>query len=619
MNIQKAAAFLFVVIFSGAALASLFTAYLAATVLEERTEKQVQEIVLDAGLNWAQVDTSGLRVTLKGTAPDEVSRFRAMTEVGSVIDSNRIVDHMDVEAAKAIAAPKFSIEILRNASGISLIGLVPSQETRDALIAQITGLAGAGTVTDLLESAEYPTPSNWNEAVKFGLDALEALEQSKVSISADRIAVTAITNSFDLKKKFETQLTNRAPDGIKLSLNITAPKPVISPFTLRAISQDGAISFDACAYDSPEALIKIIKAAKSAGFDDTLTCVEGLGVPSPTWGDAVAVGLSALKKIPTGSITFSDADITLVADASVKNADFDRIRGELESNLPDLFSLHTVLQKSKEEKKAEAPDFTATKSPEGLVQLRGRLTNVHAREATIAFAKAEFGANNIYAAPVLDDALPLRWSIRVLAGLDALGELNNGVVTITTDRVVISGQTGNPNAKDAISRILSEKLGEAEDFTVDTTYEKKLDPVLNLPSPKECVERLNTILSTTKLSFAPGKATLAEGTDPVIAKLAGGMKDCTEFSMEIGGHTDSQGSEEFNQRLSEGRARAVLNAILGKNVITSALNSKGYGESQPIAENDTEAGRETNRRIEFKLLEDVDSLKAGAQKDTPDE
>jgi OmpA-OmpF porin, OOP family len=72
--------------------------------------------------------------------------------------------------------------------------------------------------------------------------------------------------------------------------------------------------------------------------------------------------------------------------------------------------------------------------------------------------------------------------------------------------------------------------------------------------------------------------------------------------MEIGGYTDSQGREEMNQALSQRRADSVLSALLARRVLTSNLTSFGYGEENPIADNDTEEGREANRRIEFRLI-----------------
>jgi OOP family OmpA-OmpF porin len=73
--------------------------------------------------------------------------------------------------------------------------------------------------------------------------------------------------------------------------------------------------------------------------------------------------------------------------------------------------------------------------------------------------------------------------------------------------------------------------------------------------------------------------------------------------MEIGGHTDSQGREEMNQQLSKQRADAILDALQSRRVLTGNLTTKGYGEERPIADNDTEDGREANRRIEFTLVQ----------------
>jgi len=77
--------------------------------------------------------------------------------------------------------------------------------------------------------------------------------------------------------------------------------------------------------------------------------------------------------------------------------------------------------------------------------------------------------------------------------------------------------------------------------------------------------------------------------------------------MEIGGHTDSQGREEMNLGLSQSRADAVLNGLLARGVLVTNLTARGYGENRPIADNDSEDGRELNRRIEFRLQAEVDA------------
>jgi outer membrane protein OmpA-like peptidoglycan-associated protein len=73
--------------------------------------------------------------------------------------------------------------------------------------------------------------------------------------------------------------------------------------------------------------------------------------------------------------------------------------------------------------------------------------------------------------------------------------------------------------------------------------------------------------------------------------------------IEIGGHTDNVGSDDANLTLSNNRAASVVAYLVSQGVSAERLTSKGYGETMPIASNDTDAGRAKNRRTEFKIVE----------------
>ena len=81
------------------------------------------------------------------------------------------------------------------------------------------------------------------------------------------------------------------------------------------------------------------------------------------------------------------------------------------------------------------------------------------------------------------------------------------------------------------------------------------------------------------------------------------VKKAINNILEIGGHTDSQGREQMNLNLSQARANAVLFELQRRRILTKNMVAKGYGETRPIASNDTEQGREQNRRIEFKQID----------------
>ncbi len=587
---------------AAAAALCVAAAFGASRMIEARSSEAVRRALAEAGHSWITVQPSGLQIILTGTAPTEAKRFNALNIAAGQIDSARLRDRMEVAAPAEIRLPEFSLELLRNESGLSLIGLMPASTDRAAVVETLTSLLqGKGKVTDMLETANYAAPEGWDAALRFALQAMQDLPRAKISVAPGRVAIDAITDTPAEKTALQTKLRRKVPGAVRLTLNISAPHPVIAPFTLRLVGDGTTVRFDACSADSEEARAKILAAAAAAGMTDRTTCNIGLGVPTPQWADAAVLGIQALKEIGSGSITFSDADVALIADAGVPQATFDRAVGELESNLPEVFSLHAQLTPSAAPADQGPPEFNALLAADGKVQLRGRLPDALTRDATDSFARAQFGAADVYAATRLDANLPEGWPVRVLAAIEALRELADGSVTVQPDNIVIKGLSGKPDASDNIARILSSKLGESAKFSIDVRYDKKLDPLAGLPTAQECVQQINAALTEKKITFEPGSATITRDAASTLDKIAALMKNCADYQMEVGGHTDSQGREEMNLKLSQDRAQAVIAALQGRRVLTGKLQAKGYGKANPIADNGTEAGREQNRRIEFTL------------------
>ena len=80
------------------------------------------------------------------------------------------------------------------------------------------------------------------------------------------------------------------------------------------------------------------------------------------------------------------------------------------------------------------------------------------------------------------------------------------------------------------------------------------------------------------------------------------MKENPDIKIEVRGHTDSTGEEEYNQKLSERRADSVIEYMIKNGISPERLNSVGFGEKKPVASNDTEEGMQLNRRVEFEIL-----------------
>jgi outer membrane protein OmpA-like peptidoglycan-associated protein len=114
------------------------------------------------------------------------------------------------------------------------------------------------------------------------------------------------------------------------------------------------------------------------------------------------------------------------------------------------------------------------------------------------------------------------------------------------------------------------------------------------------IQRNADLLAVTFKSdvlFDTNSAALKAGSYDEISRVSQVLNQYPETTIMIAGHTDSTGSDTYNQQLSEQRAMAVKNALAGQGVNPARMTAVGYGESRPIADNNTESGRQTNRRV----------------------
>jgi outer membrane protein OmpA-like peptidoglycan-associated protein len=102
------------------------------------------------------------------------------------------------------------------------------------------------------------------------------------------------------------------------------------------------------------------------------------------------------------------------------------------------------------------------------------------------------------------------------------------------------------------------------------------------------------------IRFKKGKADVDPICDPTMKYIAKILKDSHGFHVQVDGHTDNVGKPESNRKLSQERAKAVVAYLVEKKgVDANRLSAKGFGDSQPIADNETERGRAKNRRVDF--------------------
>ena len=130
----------------------------------------------------------------------------------------------------------------------------------------------------------------------------------------------------------------------------------------------------------------------------------------------------------------------------------------------------------------------------------------------------------------------------------------------------------------------------------------KVRKPINFSSVDSQIVEIGTSILLENIFFDVAKSTLRDESREELNKLLSLLQKHFTMKIEISGHTDNVGSEKSNQILSENRAKAVVNFLIENGIDESRLVYKGYGEIQPIATNDTQEGRQQNRRTEFKIL-----------------
>jgi len=175
---------------------------------------------------------------------------------------------------------------------------------------------------------------------------------------------------------------------------------------------------------------------------------------------------------------------------------------------------------------------------------------------------------------------------------------------------IIGKQTGNT----AVGAIIGAAVGGAAGAYIGHYMDKQAEE-LQADLEGARIERVGEGIKITfdsGILFDVNKATLRPAAQANLEKMAAILKKYPDTNILIEGHTDATGSDEYNLELSRNRAGSVSNYLAGLAVDPSRFSTMGYGESQPIATNDTDDGRQQNRRVELAIMAN-EKLKKAAE------
>ncbi len=159
---------------------------------------------------------------------------------------------------------------------------------------------------------------------------------------------------------------------------------------------------------------------------------------------------------------------------------------------------------------------------------------------------------------------------------------NQLTVTVAPAELVIE-----PEAQEPVQEPVKQEVIQAP----------KLEPLPEFT----CQQNFDTLLSSNEINFATNSSDIDASSNRLLSDLIEVANQCPEAKIEIGGHTDSSGSDDYNLRLSQARASSVMSYLINNGVDDRRLSAVGYGETNPITDNESDEGKAKNRRIEFNV------------------
>lgn len=229
--------------------------------------------------------------------------------------------------------------------------------------------------------------------------------------------------------------------------------------------------------------------------------------------------------------------------------------------------------------------FTFQRGPEG-VTLTGEVPDEATRNAIFAEAKTKFDSVDDRMQISGDEATEtLDWALA--RALPALAALDAGVVEWRGSQLSVRGSATDERAnlmRESLQTGRTELLGSIE-----------LETYLGA---SRCNAEFAALLDATTIRFATSSAALLPDNQVFLSRIAQLAQQCAR-PLVVSGHTDDRGPAEFNLDLSRARAEAVVAALIAQGVPATQLTARGYGETKPVADNTTVAGRTANRRIEI--------------------
>lgn len=621
------------ILIAGVLLFTLLTFYSALWFKSENIEDDITTRVTE-DLETAQakdvaIDVDGRHVTLSGIVYDEATETAYLDTADETYGALGPIDGLTMQSGGGF------LKAVKSDAGITLTGAVPSDETRTALLEA----AATGTSGEVVDQMTVGAAAGaWTDEAGLGLAQMANLSSGALSVAPDSYTLSGTTDgdadavsepladragwqSFVSAPGVQSGLAAKLSDVTSERDGLQAQLATVTEERDEALNQGDATMAEVMAERSTLAQQLATMTATREVLSDT---VSGMGAER----DALTANVETLTQERDTAVADLDA---LRGSLSETQANTANLTGELDTTKAALATVTGRVgilegQLAKKDTVIEGLNGQITDLTASNTALNDQITDLTASNTSLS---DELAAQKSSMTSDQQEGADLRAKI---ADRDTtISTLQTGIETrdATIGRLEgqLEGQSDTSDAADAQIATLTGRVetleGQADDMTGEVTQLTAMvaerDATIkdlraaapaatsaNVAAPtaqmaQQCSVRAGEVLQTAQINFSSGTANLRENSTQTLERLTGIALACADSGLivEIGGHTDSQGSEENNQDLGERRATTVAQFMIDRGVPATSLKPVGFGETQPIGDNETREGRQQNRRISF--------------------
>lgn len=527
----------------------------------------------------------------------------------------------------------FTWNARRQGNQIQLGGYVPDETLREQIFAHAKRLFPRHAIVDRMEIGAG-APEKLAAVAKAALEQLAKLDNGSVELADQKLRITGQAPDQAVAIAAISGLRTAA-EGFQVTDAVTFPKPppaTVSPYVLKIENTGGVVSvagFVPTEEARTELLTAVRKRFATADVRDQLQLASG---EPPLWLSCAKAGLSKLGDLDKGAFTITDSKLMLVGSTRTE-AVASNIAGELRTaaNRACETSADVTYDAPPEPSLSWRAEYDGGKT----VVIEGDVPDARTRAALVQAATRFFPDSQIQDRMTIKNVSSAKWATAAELGLKLIAILRRGEAVISGQNLLIRGeakdtavQTGvrdqlsrgipkGYTARDAVevrsdAMIWAEqeaKRKAAEDAAKAKADSEKAANLKQAPPTVEQVQRreeasacqriMREVATTGVIRFDWASDNLDSASRPTLDKLAKIARACPKAKIEIEGHTDAEGTPERNKNLSERRAKAVYDYLAKAGIGAERLSAVGYGETKPVAPNDTPVNRAKNRRIEF--------------------